>query len=285
MGGMIGVAQTSQDSTSIGMFLIADSQGITAPTSVSVERWEMNSAGWYTYAGNVTLTQGTAPISYQGQWLINYASDYLDLDSNKYRFIYKNCCWAGLNNSSNAMSSDFVISADYWHIPNNSTPFAVNPFWINMQINTPQTMKPIWGVFNCFLRDLDGDSVNLYQSDLISSYANGTFVSQVHSPINMIVNNDSIAFVSSTLGRVGTGMTIDDYRNGQLIGTQRIQWTFIVVNSTVGIEELEVNHKSKRYKVYDAAGRFLGTSTRGLPTGQVYIIRYDAGYSEKIMIQ
>lgn len=237
LGGGIGVYQTSYDSTSVAMYLVADPQGIV-PQSVSVEKWEMNSQGWYVQNGYVTLTQGAAPSTFQGHTLVNYVSDYLDLDSNKYRFIYKNCCWGNINNSSNAMQSEFIISADYWHIANNSTPYALVPFWINMQINTPQVMKPIWGNFNCFLKEEDGDSVNLYQSDLLSGYANGTFVPQVHSPINMIVNNDSIAFVSSTLGQVATGFTIDDYRNGQLIGTQRLQWTFNVVNSTLGVIEI-----------------------------------------------
>ena len=42
LGGMVAVAQTSQDSTSVGVFLITDPQGIT-PNTIYVEKWEMNS--------------------------------------------------------------------------------------------------------------------------------------------------------------------------------------------------------------------------------------------------
>lgn len=258
LGGGMGVYQTNYDSTSVAVYLIADPQGFI-PQSISVEKWEMHSQGWYIKTGYVTLSQGAAPMTFQGHTLVNYVSDYLDLDSNKYRFIYKNCCWGNINNSSNAMQSEFVISADYWHIPNNSTPYALNPFWINMQINTPQTMKPIWGNFNCFLKEEDGDSVSFYQSDLLMGYANGTFVPQTHSPINMIANNDSIAFVSSTLGPVATGFTIEDWRGGQLIGIQRMQWTFKVVGSTVGLNELV---KPGWNKIYDWSGNLIYEGNR-----------------------
>jgi len=251
MGGMISVAQTSQDSTAIGVWLIADSQGITPPNSITVEKWEMNSVGWYVQNGTVTLTMGSLPIPFQGQNIVNYTSDYLDLDSNKYRFIYKNCCWAGLDNSTNSMNSDFIISADYWHIPNNSTPFARVPFIINQQVSTRNTMKPVWGVINCFLSEIDGDVVEISQTDLHSGYANGVFVPQVYSQLSMHVDNDSISWIPGSLGRYGTGFQIKDYRNGQLIGTQTIQWTFLVKNSTLGIEETE---EKISYRVFDFSG-------------------------------
>jgi len=254
MGGMISVAQTSQDSTAIGVWLIADSQGITPPNSITVEKWEMNSVGWYVQNGTVTLTMGSLPIPFQGQNIVNYTSDYLDLDSNKYRFIYKNCCWAGLDNSTNSMNSEFIISVDYWHIPNNSTPFARVPFIINQQVSTRNTMKPVWGVINCFLNELDGDVVEISQTDLHYGYANGVFVPQVYSQLSMHVDKDSISWIPSTLGKYATGFQIDDYRNGQLIGTQRAQWTFNVVNSTVSIDE---NELPGHYSVYDFWGNLV----------------------------
>ena len=283
LGGMVTVAQTSQDSTSVGVYLVTDPQGIS-PNTIYVEKWEMNSSGWYVQNGTVALDKYNTN-THQGFNVVNYGSDYLDLDSNKYRFIYKNCCWGMLSNSSNSFSSDFVISADYWHIPNNSLPFAENPLWVNLQLNTLNTMKPVWGIFNCFLSQFDNDSVNVTQSDLYSGYANGTFVPQVHTPLNMHVSNDSVSWTPTVLGNFGTGFEITEYRNGQLIGIQRIQWTFNVVTSTVGIDELTPNYKSNSYKVYDISGRYLGTSMRDLPENKIYIIRYDMGYSEKIFIQ
>lgn len=258
LGGMVGVFQTSQDSTTVGVWLITDPQGISVPNTITVERWEMNSVGWYVQNGTVTLTQGTAPISFQGYNLVNYTSAYLDLDSNKYRFIYKNCCWGMINNSQSSMNSEFVISADYWHIPNNSTPYAQVPFIINQQINTRNTMKPIWG-WNSFLNEGDNDVVTISQGDLYSGYANGVFVPQAFTQLSMSVSNDSISWIPNMLGKYATGFVIEDYRNGQLIGTQRAQWTFMVVNSTVGIEE---NIKPGWNKIYDWNGNLIYEGAR-----------------------
>ena len=157
-----------------------------------------------------------------------YVSDYLNLDSNKYRFIYTNCCWGQLNNSSNTSNSEVVISADYWHVPNNSTAFGEMPLWINVEQNAVNSMKPIWGIYNCHFTNPDGDSVNLYMSEIYSSYSNGVFVPQVQSSNNVLADNDSITFVGTNLGSYGYGFQIDKYRNGYLMTTQRIQWTFKV---------------------------------------------------------
>jgi hypothetical protein len=253
LGGMVAVAQTSYDSTSVGVWLIADPQGIS-PSSITVEKWEMNSVGWYVQNGTITLTQGSSTISFQGYNIINYTSNYLDLDSNKYRFIYKNCCWGMINNSQNSTNSDFIISADYWHIPNNSTPFARVPFIINQQVNTRNTMKPVWGNINGFLNEVDNDVAVISQTDLHFGYANSVFVPQVYTQLSMHVDNDSISWIPPTLGKYATGFQIDDYRNGQLIGTQRAQWTFNVVNSTVSIEE---NELPEHYMVYDFWGNLV----------------------------
>ncbi len=276
-GGMVTVAQTSYDSTSVGVYLVADPQGIT-PNTINVEKWEMNSVGWYVQNGYVTLTKSST-LSHQGKNVITYVSDYLDLDSNYYRFIYKNCCWGMLNNSSNSFNSEFIISADYWHIPNNSLPYAENPLWVNVQKDTLNTMKPIWGVFNCFLSQLDTDSVNVTQTDLYSGYANGVFVPQVQTALNMHVSNDSINWTPMMVGNYGTGFEINEYRNGSKIGTQRIQWTFTVLASTVSIEEYKL---PQTYKVYDLNGRYMGNDIKTLNGSGLYVVRYNNGKVEKV---
>jgi len=284
LGGIIQVAQTSPDSTSIGLYIVSESFP-PMPQSVSVQKWVMNSQGWYELDGYVTLDKFNTN-THQGYNTANYGSDYLDLDSGQYRFIYTNCCWPMLNNSSNSMNSDVVISTDYWHVPNNTTPFMEQPLWINVEQNAVNSMKPVWGLYNChFTNPNSGDSVNLHLTELYSSYSNGVFVPQVQTSTNVLANNDSITFVGTNLGSVGYGFQIDKYRNGYLMTTQRIQWTFKVVLSTLDIEELAPKYNSDLYRVYDMNGRFLGTSTRDLPSGQIYIIQYDQGYSEKIFIQ
>ena len=277
LGGMVAVAQTSQDSTSVGVFLITDPQGIT-PNTIYVEKWEMNSQGWYVQNGTIALDKYNTN-SHHGFDVVNYGSDYLNLDSNKYRFIYKNCCWGMLSNSSNSFSSEFVISTDYWHIPNNSTPFAESILNINAQKDTLNTVKPVWGNINCLLSQFDNDSVNVTQSDLYSGYANGVFVPQVHTQLNMHVSNDSISWTPTMLGNFGSGFQIDEYRNNQLIGTQRIQWTFRVVNSRMSIEE-NITYRDLQYSVYDWYGRYLGNTLEGQKG--FLILRYTNDETEKI---
>ncbi len=279
MGGIIQVAQTSPDSVSIGMYVVGD-QFPTLPQYVTLERWEMNSQGWYDLDGYITLTKINSS-THQGFNTANYGSDYINLDSNKYRFIYTNCCWPILNNSTNSNTSEFVISTDYWHVPNNTTPFAENPMWINMaKDSTNNVMKPIWGIYNCFFTNPDGDSVNFYKTELYSSYSNGVFVPQVQSTTCVAANNDSIIFVSSHLGAHAFGFQIDKYRSGYLLTTQRIQWTFISRSSTLNVTELEL--EKDPIGVWDWQGRYIQGGVEGLPTNKLYLIRYNDGSYKKI---
>jgi hypothetical protein len=281
LAGGVGVFQTSQDSTTVGIWLISDSQGLPMPNSINIEKWEMNSVGWYVQNGTITLTKATS-ATFQGQLLTNYTSQYLDLDSNKYRFIYRNCCWGMLNNSTSSMNSEFIISADYWHIANNSTPYANIPFIINQQAGSRNTMKPIWG-WGAFLTNPDSwDNVSITQTDLHSGYANGVFVPQIYTQLSMHVDNDSISWVPSTMGKYATGFEVKDMRNGQVIGVQRVQWTFIVVSSTLGLEE-NIADFNTQYEVYDWYGRHMGTSLEGLKG--LFVIRYSNGKAEKVLVQ
>ena len=284
LGGIVGVFQTSSDSTTVGVALITDPQGLPAPNSITVEKWEMNSVGWYVQNGTITLTQGASPIPFQGYNIINYTSGYLDLDSNKYRFIYRNCCWGIVNNSNNSFNSEFIISADYWHMSYNSTPYARVPFIINQQVNTRNTMSPLWG-WNAFLNNTDTwDIVSISQTDLHSGYANGVFVPQNYTQLSMHVDNDSISWIPSAMGSYATGFEITDFRPGLgIIGVQRIQWTFKVVNSTIGIDEENLD-TPLTYEIYDWCGQYLGDEITPYLRGW-YVVRYSNGEVEKIFIQ
>lgn len=283
LGGMITVAQTSQDSTSVGVYLISDSQGIL-PSTIYVERWDMNFAGWYTYNTSAQTIQLTLvdTMMHQGNIFGTYSSNYLDLDSNKYRFVYRNCCWGMLGNSNNSINSEFIISADYWHIPNNSTPQMENPLWMNYQYQTTNTMKSVWGIFNCFFTNPDTDSVSIENGDLYMGHANNVFVPQNYASIDSFhVSNDSISWWPQYNGLYGVGIEIKDYRNGQLIGTQRLQWTFRVYSSTVGIEE-DIVYRDTQYSVYDWNGRYMGDNINWSELKGLYVIRYNNGKIEKI---
>lgn len=280
MGGIIQVAQTSQDSTSIGMYVVADAFP-PLPNQVSLEMWVMDSQGWYTFDSYVTLDK-INQSTHQGFNTANYGRDYLDLDSNKYRFVYKNCCWPMLNNSTNSNQSDFVLSTDYWHVPNSSTPFMEQPLWVNVESNVVNSMKPVWGNYNCHFTNPEGDSVNLTLSDLYSSYSNGVFVPQTQTGSNVLADNDSITFVGTTLGRYGYGFQIDKYRSGYLMTTQRIQWTFIVRSSILGVEEHSI--KREVIGVWDWRGRYISKDINVIPSdNKLYLIKYNDGTYKKIV--
>ena len=287
MGGMISVFNQGPDSTSIGMYIVSD-QFPTMPQTVSVERWKADNTGWYVLDGYVTLDKITTN-THQGFNTSNYGSDYMDLDSGEYRFIYKNCCWPILNNSTNSNSSEVIISTDYWHVPgsydttwNNITPYMEQPLWVNMQKDSINTMKPVWGLFNCFFTNVESDSVNLTQTELYSSYSNGVFVPQVQSPSNMYVGNDSITFLSSSLGSVGNGFQVDSYVSGNLMSVQRIQWTFIVRSSTLDIDEY-IKEKTI-IGIWNWEGDYMSKDIKELKVNELYVIRYSDGSYDKVYL-
>jgi hypothetical protein len=284
LGGFIGVAQTNIDSTTVVLNLLVDGQSPVIPTVLYVERWEKNSVGWYLQNGVIELTAAHVPFNYQGQKLISYTSGYLDLDSNQYRFIYRNCCWGILNNSTNSTNANFTIGTDYWHIPYNSTPLMINPLIYNLQVGIGNTMKPLWGNFNCHFTNTDPfDLVEIEDYDLIYGYANGTYVPQIYSSLsNHHVSNDSISWAPSTIGKYGIGYKITERRNGQVIGRQVFQWTYNVVSSTLDIVE---NDKPIVYDVYDWLGNHIyhGENIPYYTMNGLYILKFNNTF-EKIFV-
>ena len=287
MGGIISVANQGPDSTAISLYVVAD-QFPSLPNNVSIEKWKADAQGWYQLDGYITLDKITTN-AHQGFNTANYVSDYMDLDSGEYRFIYKNCCWPILNNSSNSNTSEFVVSTDYWHVPgsytsswNNITPYMEQPLWVNVQSNAVNVMKPVWGIFNCHFTNPESDSVNLTKTEIYSSYSNGVFVPQVQSSTNVLANNDSITFVGTNLGAVGYGFQIDSYVSGSLMSVQRIQWTFIVRNSTLDIEENE--REKEVIGIWDWQGRYIQKDIKGLTGDKLYLIRYNDGSYDKVLL-
>jgi hypothetical protein len=284
---MISVASNGSDSTAVSLYVVTDPNGVM-PQTISLQRWKEDSQGFYQVDGYVTVT-GITQSTHQGFYTYNYGSDYLDLDSGNYRFIYQTCCWGLLNNATNSWFSDFVVATDYSHngVWANNTPYMENPMWINMQKDSVNTMKPVWGIYNSFFSGdfltSNIDSVNFYQTELYQNYSNGVFVPQTsQSPSNILANNDSITFVSSTLGSVGNGFQIDRYHNGQLVSVQRIQWTFRVVTSTIGIEENEI--EKEVLGVWDWQGRYIQENMEGLSGDKLYLIRYSDGSYDKVFL-
>jgi len=253
------------------------------PQSISLQRWKKDAQGWYQTDGYITVS-GVTQSNYHGFYVYNYGSDYVNLDSGDYRFIYSACCWPILENSSNSWDNEIVVSTDYLHsnIWSGNTPYMEQLLPINVQKNAVNSMKPIWGTINSHFVNPDNDSVNLSMTELYQNYSNGVFVPQTpQTSTNVLANNDSITFVGTTLGKHGYGFQIDKYHGNTLVSVQRIQWTFKVVLSTLSIEENEI--EKEVLGVWDWQGRYIQKDIKGLPSNKLlYLIRYSDGSYKKI---
>ncbi|MGB1569807.1 MAG: hypothetical protein ACPG89_01930 [Schleiferiaceae bacterium] len=289
VGGMISVHQYAYNSVQVEMKLVTGT-GNTPQTNVLIERWSDDGTGNYSFVKYDTLAN-SGLLQHQGYWVLDYTSNNLDLDSNKYRFIYTHCCW--LNANVVGLSSDFIISADYWHLPNHSLPRFLHPLWLNMQKDIRNTMKPMFGQVNCFFTGdftNTGDSIFLTQGPVIGGYSNNMFVPKNHHVLNMVVNNDSISWLPDTVNGFAvnvnydyaTGFELQQYRNQVLIGTQRIQWSFIIKNSTVGINEENISPEI--IEIWDWQGRLLQKDFKELSRDQLYIIKYSDGSVRKVFL-
>lgn len=229
LGGFINVVQHGfTDTVTINVTLFSDPQGIANPTTITLtDLVKVNS--FYQNPTTITITQ-----SGTGTWQGINTSVYsvvTTLPSGDHRLIYTNCCRGILTNATSSMNSNFTIALDYKKtaagtVPN-SAPFVLNYLpvkWVNG--STSQSML--------FAFDLDGDSVLIEMDDAINQHANNVFVplapfTQLTSYGSYNVDpNGLIKWKPNTLGQFGTGFKISEFRNGQLIGMNRVQQVFQV---------------------------------------------------------
>ena len=233
LGGFINVVQHGfTDTVTIDVTLFSDPQGIANPTTITLtDLVKVNS--FYQNPTTITITQ-----SGTGTWQGINTSVYsvvTTLPSGDHRLIYTNCCRGILTNATSSMNSNFTIALDYKKtaagtVPN-SAPFVLNYLpvkWVNG--STSQSML--------FAFDLDGDSVLIEMDDAINQHANNVFVPL--APFTQLTNygsynvdpNGLIKWKPNTLGQFGTGFKISEFRNGQLIGMNRVQQVFQVENGS-----------------------------------------------------
>jgi len=229
LGGFINTIQHGySDTVTVYVTLFSDPQGIGNPNSLVLnDLIKVN--GFYQSSSNITLSQQST-----GTWQgVNTAvySTVTTLTAGEHRLIYTNCCRGMLSNASSSMNSNFTISLDYTKtasgtIPN-SAPFIANYLPIKW-VNGVQSQSMI------FTFDLDGDSIFIEMDDAINQHSNNTFVPL--SPFTQLTSygsynvgtNGLIKWTPNTLGQYGTGFKVSEYRNGTLIGVNRIQQVFQV---------------------------------------------------------
>ena len=245
LGGHIqAIQQGLSDTVDITVTLFSDPQGISSPQTLTLNEYKVSS-GAYTTNGTVSVSQSTS-YSWQGNTVTVYTATIIRTAGN-YRWVYTNCCRGMLTNASSAMNSNFTIALDYRKtgvgVPN-SAPILFNQLPQKWVVN--DTAQSIILAF-----DPDGDSVIVEKDDALNQYANLTFVplapfSQLDSYGTYSVSpNGTVTWAPNTSGRFGTGYKVSEYRNGNLIGVNRIQQVYsVVAGSTPSIPSplVQVNH-------------------------------------------
>ena len=233
LGGFINTIQHGYtDTVTIDVTLFSDPQGIGNPTTLTLnDLVKVN--GFYQNSSNITLTQ-TSTGTWQGVNTTVY-SVVTTMTSGEHRLIYTNCCRGMLSNASSSMNSNFTISLDYKKNPSgtipNSAPVILNYLPVKW-VNGTQSQSML------FTFDVDGDSILIEMDDAINQHANNTFVplapfTQLTSYGSYsVASNGLIKWTPNTLGQFGTGFKVSEYRNGQLIGVNRIQQVFQVENGS-----------------------------------------------------
>ena len=229
LGGFINVIQVGYtDTVTIQVTLFSDPQGIGNPTTLTLnDLVKVN--GSYQTSTNISLTQQST-----GTWQgVNTAvySTVTTLSAGEHRLIYTNCCRGMLSNASSAMNSNFTIALDYLKTASgtttNSAPYILNYLPVKwVQGSTAQTVL--------FAFDMDGDSIMIEKDDALNQHTNNVFVPL--APFSQLGNyglysvdpTGLIKWKPGTLGQFGTGFKVSEFRNGTLIGVNRIQQVFQV---------------------------------------------------------
>ena len=236
LGGFINILQKgASDTVDVTVTLFSDPQGIPNPSTITLNSLtKVNSF----YQNPVTISASQISTgSWQGLNITTYkVTTYLA--AGEYRIIYTNCCRGILTNATSSMNSNFTIALDYKKTPlgtvPNSAPYILNYLpvkWVNGA--TAQSM--------IFTFDTDGDSISVEADDAINQHANSTFVPL--APFTQLTGYGSysvdptglVKWKPNTLGQFGTGFKISEYRNGQLIGVNRMQQVFQVENGSLPV--------------------------------------------------
>ena len=274
-GYMQSIQRGNTDTVDLYVTLFTDPQGISQSTIVVNQYKKVNGA--YQSQPNITSTIPQAGY-FQGMNVSQYHS-VLVLTSGDYRFVYSNCCRGMLSNASSAMNSSFTIGLDYMKssVPN-SAPILLN-FLPSTWVTGTQQQTMIFGI------DVDGDSVLIEMDDALNQYSTtGTFTSL--SPFNQlssygsynVAGNGVVTWSPTTQGKFGTGYKISEYRNGSLIGVNRVQQVYSVTQgSTPNVSapfNMTFNNDSTitiNHDLNDGDSLYVGFTGSNYTTAQLFI--------------
>ena len=253
MGGQLSTTYISSDTSGshyyLELDLYRDTLGIDVSIVQEIEIWSLDVLGNYNLISTSTLTLGTsgsvATMSSVYGVEIYHFTDSITFPANgNYIVKWQNCCrnFAVINMFS-AGTEDMTLLA-YVNVNNlspNSSPTFLAPPVIYLPTNN------IWQ-YNPLPFDLDGDSlvwnltVPLSSSsnppipDSVSGYqylSDTILYSNASAPFSVNSITGEITWDPKMIGNFVASLTIQEYRNGMLIGAMNRDMQFVVVSDTI----------------------------------------------------
>ena len=295
-GGIITVTQVNNNAVVVKMNLLHHAADIHHPHNIP---YPLSTIMNYHKVDSTSISLSTLVmhldtfVNHQDYHYVTYTSNVLTLDHALYRFIWHNLHQYGyIDNAIDPASIRFSISTDYLNTPGNSLPELKTPFGVNIQVNSLNTINPLFDSINGFFTTPNNDSIYIKETGIYNCYNTTTGTMNIYpsTPLNMNISPNSISWIPLLTQKYGTGFEITSIKNvlskngqiqnGDTLGIQRMQWTFNVVNSTIGLEENQLDDLS--YKVYDWNGRYMGENINWAELKGLYVIRYSNGKTEKV---
>jgi hypothetical protein len=233
MGGEITVQSIGNGDYVVAMVVYRDTTGIQMQPTAIFEVFDS--------VGNVYMTFTTPyDSSISGNLLPQYPYGielYLFVDTinvpdpGKYRIGWDNCCRnVAIQNLANPGSESMYIQSEFevFASSSNSTPFFMVPAAVFLPVNTPWQYNPL-------PFDPDGDS--LYWSldapmNSANSYCAGYVppASTASNPFSIDPVTGTISWTASTQGNFVSTVLVEEFRNGQKVGSIRRDMQFVVTS-------------------------------------------------------
>ena len=264
MGGQISTTYISSDSTGshyyLELDLYRDTLGINVNTTQSIEIWSLDVMGNYNQISTSTLTLGTsgavATISSVYGVEIYHFIDSITFPANgNYIVKWSDCCRnEAIINMTQPGAEDMTLLA-YVNVNNlspNSSPTFLAPPVIYLPTNN------VWQ-YNPLPFDLDGDSlvwnltVPLSSSsnppipDSVAGYqflSDTVLYSNATAPFSVNNVTGEITWDPKMVGNFVASLTIQEYRNGLLIGAMNRDMQFVIVADSTNFTPLISNMQS-----------------------------------------
>ena len=252
MGGQLTTTYISSDTSgslySLELDLYRDTLGIDVSISQNIEIWSLDVMGNYNLISTSTLSLGTSGTvstmtSVYGVEIYHFTDSITFPGNGSYIVKWNNCCRNEAIINMTQPGSESMTLLSYVNVNNlspNSSPTFLAPPVIYLPTNN------VWQ-YNPLPYDLDGDSlvwgltVPLSSSsnppipDSVSGYqflSDTVLYSNLTAPFSVNSITGEITWDPKMAGNFVASLTIQEYRNGVLIGAMNRDMQFVVVSDT-----------------------------------------------------